>query len=158
MNYLFFTYKALFQLLKSKISILFTVIAAFLLPIQPLLILVGFMILLDTATGLWKANRLGERITSHKLSRIISKMVLYQVGVITFFVLEKYLLSELIQHFVTVPFFLTKVVAVVFVGIELQSMNENIEAVTGINFFGKFKKMLFRVKEIKNDINEVVNN
>jgi hypothetical protein len=146
--------KQLFSLFKEKALILFQVIAAFLLPIQSLIILVGMMIFLDTATGIWKAKKANEPITSHKLSRVISKMLLYQVSIISFFALEKFLLMDFVILFTSINLFLTKVVAIFFCGIEALSINENIKSIYGVNLFQTFKKMLFRVKDFKDDIEE----
>lgn len=148
-------YKQMYLLFKSKFFILLQVIGAFLLPIKPLILLVGMMILIDTVSGIWKAKKIGEKITSHKLSRVISKMVLYQVGLITFFILEKYLLGEFVQSFTSIQFFLTKIVAIFFCGIEMTSINENIKRVKGINLFQMFKSMLTRVKEVKDEFVEI---
>lgn len=68
---------------KSKCCWLIQVIKCFLLPLQAILIMVGMMIVLDTITGIWKARKTGEQITSTKPIYVISKMVLYQAGIIT---------------------------------------------------------------------------
>lgn len=143
------------NLFKHNFVILIQVILAFLLPIQPLILLVTMMIVFDTISGIWKAKKLKEPITSHKLSRVISKMLLYQGALITFFLLEKYLLAEFIVLFISISFFLSKVVAIFFCGIELMSMNENIKAVKGFNLFQMFKSMLTRVKEVKEEMVDI---
>ena len=145
----------LFELFKSKILVLIQVICAFLLPIKPLIILVGFLIILDTISGIWKAKKIKEEITSRKLSRIISKMLLYQCGLITFFILEKYLFGEFIIAFSSIEFLFTKIVAVFFCCIELTSLNENIKVVYGQNFFQLFKSMLTRVMETKKQFSDI---
>lgn len=146
----------LVKLFKSRLFELFKIIVAFLTPVVPLLLIVGGMIFIDTVTGLLKARKKKEKITSHKLGRVISKMLLYQLGIITFFLLEKYLLGEFIASFTSITFFLTKIVAVFFAGIELISINENLTEGYGINLFKQFKQMLLRVKEVKEDIGDVV--
>lgn len=145
----------LYNKINSNSILVFATIGAFLLPIQPLLILVGMMIILDTITGLWKAFKLKEQITSKKLSHIVSKMVLYQGTIITLFLIEKYLLGEFIGLFVQIPYFLTKMISVVLVGIEIMSMHENFEVITNINIWKAFKTMVKRGKEAKNDLVEL---
>ena len=145
----------LYQQINNNSILVFATIGAFLLPIQPLLILVGMMIILDTITGLWKAFKLKEQITSKKLSHIVSKMVLYQGSIITLFLIEKYLLGEFIGLFVQIPYFLTKMISVVLVGIEIMSMHENFEIITNINIWKAFKTMVKRGKEAKNDLVEL---
>lgn len=154
MNYLIISYKQMYLLLKKNIATFFQIIAAFLLPVKSLILLVGMMIVIDTLTGIWKAKKKGEPITSHKLSRVISKMLLYQLGLITFFVLEKYLLGEFVMIFTSIPYFLTKIVAVFFSFIEIVSINENITATYGFNFLKEFRRLVFRAKKIKKDLEE----
>jgi hypothetical protein len=145
----------LYLLFKTKSMLLLQVLTAFLLPIKPLIILVGLMILIDTITGIWKAKKTGETFTSKKLSSVISKMVLYQAGLILFFVLEKYMLSEFVQLFISMPFFLTKIVAVFFCSVEIVSVNENVKAIYGINLFEMFKSIVSRIKNTKDSITAI---
>jgi hypothetical protein len=142
----------LFQQIQENIILVIASMGAFLLPIQPLMLLVGMMILLDTITGLWKAYKIKEKITSRKLSNVVSKMILYQGVVITLFILEKYALGEFVTYFVEVPYFLTKLISIILISIELMSMHENFEAITKINIWKAFKKIVTRTTEVKNDL------
>jgi hypothetical protein len=130
------------------------VIIAFLSPIIPLLLLVGGAIALDTITGVWKAKRLNEKITSKKLSRIISKMLLYQLAIILFFVMDKYIIGDFVGMFTHIPLVLTKLMSLTFSYIELKSIDENYEAMTGKSFWKSLKEMLHRAKAIKKDIED----
>jgi multisubunit Na+/H+ antiporter MnhG subunit len=126
------------------------------MPIKPLMILVGLMIILDTIFGIWKCKKQGTEITSKGLSSIVSKMVLYEAAVILIFALEKFMLGEFVLLFTAIPLFLTKVVATLLVGIELTSMSENFKEATGISIWHKIKIMLGRAKEIKDDVNDIL--
>jgi hypothetical protein len=132
------------------------ILSAFLMPIKPLMILVGLMIFLDTLFGIWKCKKQGTKVTSKGLSAIVSKMVLYQTAVILFYALEKFMFGDFVLLFTAIPLFLTKVVAILLVGIELTSISENFEEATGISIWQKIKIMLGRVKEIKKDVNDVM--
>ena len=112
-------FSELFTIFKTKIFLLSQIVCAFVLPIKPLIILVGLLIVLDTISGVYKAIKTKEKISSKKLSRVISKMLLYQCGLITFYILEKYLLGEFIISFSSIQFLLTKIVAVFFCSVEL---------------------------------------
>jgi hypothetical protein len=134
------------------------ILSAFLMPIKPLMILVGLMIILDTFFGVWKCKKQGVKVTSKGLSSIVSKMVLYQVAVILIFALEKFMFGDFVQLFTAIPLFLTKVVATLLVGIEITSISENIEEATGVNIWQRIKIMLGRAKKIKDDVNDVLKN
>ena len=141
---------------KVTIDKILITLSAFLMPIKPLMVLVGLMIFLDTIFGVWKCKKQGTKVTSKGLSAIVSKMVLYQFAVILVFALEKFMFGDFILLFTAIPLFLTKVVATLLVGIELTSISENIEEATGVNIWQKVKDMLGRAKDIKNDVNDIL--
>lgn len=144
-----------FLLMKSKLFLLLQILATFLIPIKPLLLLVGGAILCDTITGIVKAYKKKEKITSYKLSRVITKMLLYQCTLISIYFLDKYLLGEFIKNFSSITFFVTKLTAMFLICLEGMSINENIKEISELNFFQLFKKMLSRVKEIKVEIVDI---
>jgi hypothetical protein len=139
---------------KSIIQLL-TVVGAFFLPISGILFLIGFAIILDTLTGIWKAKKLKIAITSRKLSAIISKLMLYEVAVIGFYLIDYWILNDIIMKFFSVPLMLTKILSLVLVSIECISISENYKAVKGIDIWSSFKNLLQRSKEIKQDIDGV---
>lgn len=134
---------------------LLAVIGAFFLPISGILFLIGFAIVLDTITGIWKSKKLKIPITSRKLSTIISKMMLYEIAVIGFYLIDFWILNDIIMKFFSVPLMLTKILSLVLCSIECISINENIKAVKGVDIWSAFKQLLQRSKEIKNDIDGV---
>lgn len=141
--------------IKQSMFQLLAVIGAFFLPISGILFLIGFAIFIDTLTGIWKAKKLKIKITSRKLSAIISKLFLYEVAVIGFYLIDYWILNDIIMKFFSVPLMLTKILSLVLVSIEAISISENYEAVRGINIWSAFKQLLQRSKEIKNDIDGV---
>jgi hypothetical protein len=125
------------------------------MPISGILIMIGVLICIDTFTGIWKANKLEDKITSRKLSAIISKLALYEVTVIMFFLIDQFILNDIILTFFSVPFMLTKVVALVLSSIEVMSINENYKVVKGIDLWQSMKLLFARAKDIKDDINKI---
>jgi hypothetical protein len=134
---------------------LLAVVSTFFLPISGILFLIGFAILVDTLTGIWKSKKLGIPITSRKLSAIVSKLFLYEVAVIGFYLIDKFILNDIILTFFSVPLMLTKILSLVLCSIEVISISENYKAVKGIDIWSAFKNLLQRSKEIKNDIDGV---
>lgn len=137
---------------------LFAVVGSFFLPISGILFLIGFAIFVDTLTGIWKAKKLKLPITSRKLSAIVSKLFLYEVAVIGFYLIDYYILNDIILTFFSVPLMLTKILSLVLVSIEVMSISENYKAVKGIDIWSAFKNLLQRSKEIKTDLNELRHN
>ena len=141
--------------IQSELLTLISICFAFFLPISGILLMIGVLISIDTITGIWKANKLGDKITSRKLSAIISKLALYEVTVIMFFLIDQFILNDIILTFFSVPFMLTKVVALVLSSIEVMSINENYKVVKGIDLWQSMKLLFARAKEVKEDLNKL---
>jgi len=137
---------------------LLAVVGAFFLPISGILFLVGFAILVDTLTGLWKAKKLKIKITSRKLSAVISKLFLYELAVIGFYLIDFWILNDIVKQFFSVPLMLTKILSLVLVSIEVMSINENYFSIRQISIWQGMKNLFSRAKEIKTDINEIRHN
>jgi len=141
--------------IKNSALKLITIICSFFLPISGILGLLFALILADTATGIWKAKHLKHEITSRKLSAIISKLLLYELCVILFFLIDYFILNDIILVFFSVPLMLTKVLALVLASIEIMSVSENWRIVKGVNLFQSAKLLFTRAIDIKNDINKL---
>ena len=141
--------------IKQSMAQLLAVIGAFFLPISGILFLIGFAIVVDTLTGIWKAKKLGIPITSRKLSAIISKLMLYEVAVILFYLIDRFILNDIILTFFSVPLMLTKILSLVLVSIEVISISENYKAVKGIDLWQAMKLLFARARDIKQDIDTI---
>jgi hypothetical protein len=137
---------------------LLAVVGAFFLPISGILFLIGFAILVDTLTGIWKSRKLKIPITSRKLSAVISKLFLYELAVIGFYLIDFWILNDIIKQFFSVPLMLTKILSLVLVSIEVMSINENYFSIRQISIWQGMKNLFSRAKEIKNDINGIRSN
>ena len=139
---------------KSSLQLL-AVVSTFFLPITGILFLIGFAIVIDTVTGIWKSKKLGIPITSRKLSAIISKLMLYEIAVILFYLIDRFILNDIILTFFSVPLMLTKILALVLVSIETISISENYKAVKGIDLWQAMKLLFARARDIKQDIDTI---
>ena len=72
-----------------------------------------------------------------------------------FFLIDKFILNEIILTFFSVPFMLTKIVALVLSSIEVMSINENYKIVKGIDLWQSMKLLFARAKEVKEDLNKI---
>jgi len=141
--------------IQSKILTLISICLAFFLPISGILLMIGVLIVIDTVAGIWKAKKIGEKITSRRLSAIISKLALYEVTVIMFFLIDVFILNDIILTFFSVPFMLTKVVALVLSSIEVMSINESYKQVYHLDLWSSLKNLLSRSAEINDDIKKI---
>lgn len=144
--------------MKAYILYLFASICIFLAPIQGLMIAVGFAIVLDTFFGIYRSVKVRgwKFITSRRLSEIISKMLLYELCMICTYVIDFFLLSEILNHFFSIEFMATKIAAMLLIFIETVSIKENFEKATGHDVWALLKSALGRAKEVKDSITDIV--
>lgn len=135
-----------------------SIVFSFFLPISGILILIAFAILFDTLTGIWKSVHLKEKVTSRGLSQIISKILLYETTVLLFFLIDKFLVSDIIAQFFSVEYLVTKVLALVLVSIEVVSINENYKAIYGKDLYASLKLLFRRAKQITSEYKKINEN
>jgi len=129
----------------------------FLAPIKFILILVGIAIFLDTLVGIIKSKKLKVPITSKKLSNVMYKMLIYQGAVLTFYCIDVHILGDFIRLAVSVPYALTKVVALIAISIEMYSIDESLMKFNdGKGFKFYFKRLIGLVRDTKKDVNEIL--
>jgi len=109
------------------------------LPIKELMLTIGFLVGADMIVGIWKALKLKQRIRSRRMSDTITKLLLYQIAIMSGFLIESFIISELIP--------ITKLVATVIAVIEFKSIIESIESVTGKDLWSRIKTIIGRKSE-----------
>tara|TARA_Y100001937_G_scaffold8930_1_gene11021 strand:- start:384 stop:857 length:474 start_codon:yes stop_codon:yes gene_type:complete len=134
---------------------LLAIVSSFFLPIYGILILIFFCIVFDTITGIWKAKKTKTPVTSRKLSAIISKVLLYEATVMLFYLMDFYLLNDIVMTFFSVELLTTKILALVLVSVEVISINENYKAVKGIDLWASLKNLFARAKEVTQDFKNI---
>jgi hypothetical protein len=139
--------------MKESIITLCTSLIVFFVPIQPLLLIIGGFIAMDTVLGVTKAYVTKQTVNSHKLSRVVFKMLIYQVVILLLYPIDVFIIgSELFgyEHFVT------KLGAFILLFVESLSIEENIKALNndkGFKYY--FEKLLKTLKEAKSQITDV---
>ena len=134
---------------------LLAIVSSFFLPIYGILILIFFCILFDTITGIWKAKKTNTPVTSRRLSAIISKILLYEATVMLFYLMDFYLLNDIVLTFFSIELLTTKILALVLVSVELISINENFKAVKNVDLFQALKNLFARAKEVTSDFKNI---
>jgi hypothetical protein len=124
---------------------LFSVLA----PVQPMVLMAVFTIILDMCFGVWRSVKKNgwASIRSRRLSNTISKSLLYSGAIVFIFLLEKFVLSDLLGYFIRVDLLLTKGFTAFCVFTEIKSINESYFSVTGVNVWDKFIAFVKRSKE-----------
>ena len=137
---------------------LMAIVSSFFLPISGILILIGVSVILDTITGIWKSYKLKTKVTSRRLSAIISKVLLYEVTVMLFYLIDYYILNDIVLTFFSVSLLTTKILALVLVSIEVISINENVKKVKGLDIWTALKNLFARAKEVTQDFKDINKN
>jgi hypothetical protein len=114
------------------------------LPIKGLMFTIGFLVAADMIVGIWKALKLQQRIRSRRMSDTITKLLLYQIAIISGFLIEKYVMIG------SIP--IAKLIGTVIAIIEFKSILESIEAVTGQDLWSKIKKLIGRKSDDTRDL------
>jgi hypothetical protein len=135
--------------MKTKLTILAFTTVAILAPVAPLVLIAILSIILDTCFGIWRSVKKNGwvSIRSRRLSHTISKSLLYSGSIVFIFLLEKYVVADILGHFIAIDLVLTKAFTFFCVITEVKSINESYFSVTGVNVWDKFIAFLKRGKE-----------
>lgn len=141
------------QQIKEHLAAAGLTVVTFLSPIFGIMFLVGCAIIMDTVTGIWKAKKKKQKVTSKGLQSLVAKMFFYQGVVVLLYLLDHFILNDVVALFWDkIPYATTKLVSLVLVWIEVLSINENYEEVKGISIIDRVKKMVGFVKKAKDEI------
>lgn len=135
--------------MRTKLLLLATSFLAVLSPVKPMIYVALLAIVLDTAFGIWRSVKKGgwKAIRSRRLSHVVSKSLLYCGAILFIFLVEKYIAADLLAHFISVDLVMTKIVAFFCVAVEIKSINESYESVTGKNLLKSLREFVTRAKE-----------
>lgn len=107
--------------------------------VKAIMTVVGILLFFDLVTGVWAAIKRGEQINSKKLGHSVSKMIIYQIAILSAFLIEKFIITQ-------VP--ITEVVSGFLALVELKSISENVLTISGLDFFGAIKQFLHRESSV----------
>lgn len=135
--------------MKANLTLLATSFLAVISPVKPMVYVAILAIMLDTGFGIWRSVKKGgwKSIRSRRLSHVISKSLLYSGAILFSFLIEKYIAADLIAKFISIDLVMTKMVAFFCVAVEVKSINESYESVTGKNILKSLREFITRAKE-----------
>ena len=134
--------------MKNSLFILTASFVTILAPVQPMVLIAILAIFIDTIFGVWRSVKKGgwQAFKSRRLSDTIGKSLLYCGGIIFTFLIEKYIAGDIIAHFIAVELIMTKFVDFFCVIVEVKSINESYESVTGKNILAAMRRFVTRSK------------
>ena len=138
--------------MKSTFAYMSASILAFFAPVAGIMIAIGAFIALDTLLGVMAAQKIGEKIESKKLSKVVWKMLMYQAVTLSFFTMDVFIVGDLLGTLINTPYVLTKTVGVALIAIEFKSIDENIEKMTGTTLLKRLYYLIAKGKDIASKI------
>ncbi|MEM6720346.1 MAG: phage holin family protein [Bacteroidota bacterium] len=123
---------------------------ALLAPIVSIMLTVAFLIIVDFITGTYAAIKKNIPISSERIGNTISKFFIYNLVVISAFLLEKYIVKE-------IPFM--RIIAGFIAIAEIKSIMENFNTIYGINPFKALVNLIKKksLTELEETIDVLVN-
>jgi len=121
-------------MLKTIISTVIVLLA----PIQDAIFAIGFLVAVDLIMGITASYKTGVKLKSSRLKNTAVKMLIYNLLLISSFIAETYLAPW-------IPF--TKIALSFLAIVEISSMGENFQKITGMSF----------TKYLKDYLNEKLN-
>lgn len=120
----------------------FTYLSIVFTPIVPTLLWLGFFVFADTFTGVWKAKKKGEAITSKAFSKTVTKVMLYFLTIIMCHVIDTQFLNVS-----WLPASVLQLVAGFIAFIEFKSVMENVSDILGVPLWSWIKQKLNRTED-----------
>jgi len=127
----------------------------FLSPIKPLILAVGFIVIIDTIFGILRSRKLKIKFTSRRFYAFFKKSLVYQLLIITTFLIDKNLLNEFMSLIISIEYATTKVITAAICFNEIKSIDENVKIAFKIDISRWILDLFKFSKSVKEGINEI---
>lgn len=134
----------------------FLTVVSFLLPIKGFLLAVGLMVLLDTIVGIYTTIKLNGRKSyqSTKLFNLVVKSFFYGSTICIMYVIDYFLIG--VGGFFGISLISSKVASIIFIYIELKSIDESSQKLSNPPFYVMIKNLFTKLKSLKKDLNDIL--
>jgi len=133
-------------------SILYSLLLFF-APIKGIIVIVALSTMIDTGFGVWKAKKLGEKLSSKAFrSGLVPKLLSYVGTVMMVYGSDVFIINSLVSNVVDVEFMATKVIALTLIINEAKSIDESFEAVKGYSLIAKLLEIINNLKDVKKQL------
>lgn len=140
-------------MMKIWLSSIFYSLLLFFAPIKGIIVIVALSTMIDTGFGVWKAKKLGEKLSSKAFrSGLVPKLLSYVGTVMMVYGSDVFIINSLISNVVDVEFMATKVIALTLIINEAKSIDESFEAVKGYSLIAKLLEIINNLKDVKKQL------
>lgn len=139
--------------MKIWLSSIFYSLLLFFAPIKGIIVIVALSTMIDTGFGIWKAKKLGEKLSSKAFrSGLVPKLLSYVGTVMMVYGSDVFIINSLVSNVVDVEFMATKVIALTLIINEAKSIDESFEAVKGYSLIAKLLEIINNLKDVKKQL------
>lgn len=125
-------------------------VAGWLTPLYPFFILTGFAIAMDTYFGL-KVSQKYKKVSSRKFSRVLYKLLMYNIIIISAYSVDIYLLGSFVGLFSSVELTATKAIVFGVLMVELISIDEKLLQLNGKGLRYYWQKVVSVIKKVNDE-------
>lgn len=134
----------------NKMTVFLLAVAGWLTPLYPFFVLTGLAITMDTYFG-FRLSRKNKKVSSRKFARVLYKLLMYNIIIISAYSLDIYLLGSFVGLFSSVELTATKAVVFGVLMVELISIDEKLLLLNGKGLRFYWKKVLGIIKTVNNE-------
>ena len=139
--------------MKIWLSSIFYSLILFFAPIKGIILMVALSTIIDTSFGIWKAKKLGEKLSSKAFrTGLVPKLLSYVGTVMMVYGSDVFIINSLVSNVVDVEFMATKVIALTLIINEAKSIDESFEAVKGYSLIAKLIEIINNLKDVKKEL------
>jgi hypothetical protein len=136
------------------LKLIFIIMALF-TPIKPFIMLIFAAIVIDTILGIYASIIVKKEVISNKLFNIVIKFFIYVGAMIFTYQTDILILGDFIGLFIGIPLALTKIIGLIFISVEIFSIDEKMRKINGKGIWFYVKRFLGVVKKIKVEKDEL---
>jgi len=132
----------------------------FIQPIYFILVSVGMFIVIDIAFAYWRVRKNPEEKWNWLIMilQFIPKFFVYQMLILGVFTVDFGLVNEFTHIFSSIDFFLTKLMSMVLIFVELKSIDKSFKVIKGNSLFSYLFNLISFFRNVKDKLTEVNNN
>jgi len=138
----------------KEILIMLLTVITFLSPLHGLFYLISFAVAFDTVFGIYGAVKLKgiKSLTSTKFFNLAVKSFFYMGSIIFAYLIDIYIFDGSVMD---IKLLLSKVLCVVWISIEVKSIDETSQKIGNRPFLSILKGLIAKAKGFKKDLNEL---
>jgi phage-related holin len=119
------------------------VIISFLAPLNLVFLTTGFFIVIDFIMGITRAFKMGESITSRKMANTLYKLIVYNILILTTYILDVYIMKFNLG--------LVNLITTYLIFVEFKSIDESSKKMFQISIYDKVVSQLTRKENTDKD-------